>query len=292
MSEDIRMNHKFAEILLCPSCGKSGLTRLQNQYICDLCKVKYSDYEGIPAVLTEDFRKDKYNKMIVLTDNRKHWKRQAVWGNQIDGIIPDGSGFFLDLACGGGRKDWIESKGYSYIGLDYYLDYGTNLLANSMNIPFKDNTISVCSSISAMEHFPDPWSACNEIFRVIKPGGLYIGSVAFLQPFHERSYYHMTHLGVKYMLKKSGFTIEQIIPFKKNGFSFLIERLLIIKQPVSFLADLVFNAIMFLRKIGARFISRFYRKNEAKSHRISQFIAEEKIRFTSGFIYIARKPEK
>jgi SAM-dependent methyltransferase len=286
------MNYKFAEILLCPCCRKSGLTRQENQFFCDLCKIKYPDFKGIPAILTDDLRRDEYDKMLVLANNSKRWKRQATWGSQIDRIISDGAGFFLDLACGGGRKDWIESRGYNYIGIDYYLDYGVNLLANGMNIPLKDNTISICTSISAMEHFPDPWFVCNELFRVLKPGGLYVGSTAFLQAFHERSYYHMTHLGVRHMLEKSGFAIEQIIPFEKSGFSFLAGSLFVIKQPGSFLADSGFNVIMFLRKMGAKFISRFYTKDKVKFNRISQFVSEEKIRFASGFIYTARKPKK
>lgn len=31
-------------------------------------------------------------------------------------LVPDGKGFLLDFACGGGRKNWVESKGYYYIG--------------------------------------------------------------------------------------------------------------------------------------------------------------------------------
>jgi hypothetical protein len=47
-----------------------------------------------------------------------------------------------------------------------------------------------------------------------------------------------------------------------------------------------------MRKVGAKFVSLFYSNNAAKSERISQFIEEEPLRFTSGFTYVARKPKE
>ena len=109
--------------------------------------------------------------MLVLADNTQRWKYEAKWDSQIEKFIPNGEGFFLDYGCGGGRREWVESKGYDYIGLDYYVDYGVNLLANGVNIPLKDNTVTVCTSIVTMEHLSDPWQANQEKFRVLKPGG-------------------------------------------------------------------------------------------------------------------------
>jgi len=285
------MQSKFDKILLCPNCRNSGLLLNENGFICSSCKTEYPDYEGIPAIIAPQDRRSQYGKLLVLADNAERWKYETKWDNQIENLIPDGEGFFLDYACGGGRKEWVESKGYEYIGLDYYLDYGVNLLANGMNIPLKDNTISACTSIAAMEHLPDPWKATGEIFRVLKPGGLYVGSTAFLQAFHERSYYHMTHLGLKNLLEKSGFLIEESIPFKKSGFDSLARSLFVIKQPTSFVVSSMFRCTMFLRKIGARLIGKLYAEDTMKSRRINEFLAEERMRFAAGFIFAARKPK-
>lgn len=287
------MHSGLDNILLCPACKKSGLSRDKDCYICDSCKTAYPDYEGVATIVTRQDRKDDYGKMLVMGDKSKRWKHEAEWDEQFSSLIPDGDGIFLDFACGGGRKSWAESKGYDYIGLDYYLGYGVNLLANGTNIPLKDNTVSICTSHAVMEHIPDPWTACNELFRVLKPGGLYVGSTAFIYAFHERSHYNMTYLGVRHMLEKSGFVVEKIIPWRASGFEALARTLFaaeIIGRPVSFIVGLQFRFIMFLRKIGIKFMKLIYSKDTVKVNRISQFLAEEPVRFTSGFAYVARKP--
>jgi hypothetical protein len=63
-----------------------------------------------------------------------------------------------------------------------------------------------------MEHIPNPWLGCKEIYRILKLGSFYIGSVALVYPFHERSHYHMSHFGIKYMLEQEGFLVKKIEP--------------------------------------------------------------------------------
>ena len=99
----------------------------------------------------------------------------------------------------------------------------------------------------------------------------------------------MTHLGLSHLLEKSGFFIEELIPFKKSGFDSLARSLFIIKQPTSFVVSSIFEITMFLRKIGAKLISKIYAKDKMKSMRIKEFLGEEKMRFAAGFIFAARK---
>jgi len=279
------------DILLCPTCKQSGLIRENDSFICKSCGMVYPDYEGVTTLVAPEDRKKNYGKLLVLKDNTEFWTKEAKWDKQFSSLIPDGNGILLDFACGGGKKRWVESKGYDYIGLDYYLDFGVDLIANGTNIPLEEGIVSVCTSNAVMEHIPNPWKACDEIFRVLKPGGKYIGSTAFLQTFHERSHYHMTHLGVREMLEKSGFVVEQIIPFKVSGFEALARNLFVIKQPVSFLIMLSFTLMMLLRKTGVNIVKLFHSKDTRKLERIPQFISEEPMRFTSGFTYVGRKPD-
>ncbi len=49
----------------------------------------------------------------------------------------------------------------------------------------------------------------REVYRILKPGGMYLGSVAYLVPFHDAaSYCNMTHYGVKSAMEDAGFMTE------------------------------------------------------------------------------------
>jgi hypothetical protein len=46
----------------------------------------------------------------------------------------------------------------------------------------------------------------------MKPGARLLGTVAFLEPFHDLSYFHHSHHAVNYLLQDAGFKIVAIGP--------------------------------------------------------------------------------
>lgn len=127
--------------------------------------------------------------------------------------VPIGKGAVaLDLGCGKvPNKEIIEFAGYDYLGLDYREPEAT-LRGDAHALPIKDNSVDICVSLAVLEHLQHPHIAVQEVFRVLKPGSRFIGSVAFLQPFHDYSYHHLSHLGVYSLLKSSGFEVEAVAP--------------------------------------------------------------------------------
>jgi SAM-dependent methyltransferase len=118
----------------------------------------------------------------------------------------------LDLGCGEQLfREICHHTGFEYVGLDCRGDTPM-LLGDAHALPFKDQSIDFVMSLAVIEHLRYPAVAVAEIFRILKPGGLFIGSFGFLEPYHMRSYHHPSPLGAYDLLCTSGFAIEQLEP--------------------------------------------------------------------------------
>lgn len=101
----------------------------------------------------------------------------------------------LDLGCGPRDQSVpLEFLGMQYVGIDVSAD-AADLLGDAHAIPFADSTFNCVFSYAVLEHLHSPTLAFREIERVLKPGGILIGSVSQGEPFHD-SYFHMTAWGV------------------------------------------------------------------------------------------------
>lgn len=108
-------------------------------------------------------------------------------------------GDVLDLGCGPRDQALpFESLGFRYVGIDYD-GSAADLLADGHALPFQDGSFDVVFSFAVLEHLHTPPRAIAEIARVLRPGGLYVGTVSQGEPFHA-SYFHFTPWGLNSML--------------------------------------------------------------------------------------------
>jgi len=133
----------------------------------------------------------------------------------------------LEIGCGGGQsRQWFEGKGHRYIGVDVSKVRvgeslqqfgGSDILCDAHFLPFQDRQFDVVYSAAVTEHLACPFLVAQEVARVLKPGGYYLGNVSFLEPWHDNSFFHMSVLGVIELLTQAGLEIKYVWP--ERGYS-------------------------------------------------------------------------
>ena len=203
---------KLNNILACPYC-KSELHLLETKILCSRCKEHYDytksgsmdlklqkpksyHYEftlETPLLPESGFDFQILQKAVIpevdfsKLDIPKHLTEEILSHFP---IAKTDNSRMLDIGCGSMlNKNVCEYAGYEYIGLDYKSDEAS-ILGDAHALPFKDESFDFILSIAVLEHIRFPFVMMKEVHRVLKPDGIFIGTVAFLEPFHENSYYH------------------------------------------------------------------------------------------------------
>lgn len=130
-------------------------------------------------------------------------------------------GDLLDIGCGKmPYKNYIleHSAVNKYIGLDIEdaLVYDANIQPDvtwdGITMPFKDEHFHCAMGTEVLEHCPEPEIVLKEVYRVLKPEGVFFFTVPFLWNLHEVPFdeYRYTPFSLERHLKNSGFTTVQI----------------------------------------------------------------------------------
>lgn len=126
-----------------------------------------------------------------------------------------GNSLMLDLGCGNAvHKGLCELAGFEWVGADYDDASEASILADAHALPFKDASFECVLTIASLQLFQNPFVAMQEAQRVLKPGGVLLGTVAFLEPA-AGGFYHHTHRGVLNSLESAGFTVDVLAPSKE-----------------------------------------------------------------------------
>lgn len=128
----------------------------------------------------------------------KYWKEGIDgWNPSIATITPEEQRILdaniakdsnaVDIGCGGGRiAEYLLSRDVNYLGIDISKsavdsckNKGINALECdfSKNIPLKDDSYDSAICFEVLEHLTSPSSCMTEIYRILKPDGIIIGSV-------------------------------------------------------------------------------------------------------------------
>jgi SAM-dependent methyltransferase len=141
----------------------------------------------------------------------------------------------LDLGCGtGGHSEFLKNvlgPNTDYIGLDVADSPEVNSRSSSaldivtfdgVNIPFQDQFFDVIWSNQVFEHVLSLAELLTEVNRTLRPGGILVGGVSNLEPYHSRSIMNLTPFGLHTFLSNAHLNPEFMAP-GVDGIS-LIER--------------------------------------------------------------------
>lgn len=129
-------------------------------------------------------------------------------------------GRLIDLGCGkvpfyGLYRDFVEDVvavdwSFGLHGNDH-LDRECDLTAP---LPFADREFDTVILSDVLEHIARPQGLCDEIARILAPGGTLLLNVPFLYQLHERPYdfYRYTEHGLRHLLEASGLRIASLEP--------------------------------------------------------------------------------
>ena len=125
----------------------------------------------------------------------------------------------------GSLRKYTDKK-HEYIGIDMVGGENVDIVQTDPYIlPFKNDTFDIITSSSVFEHSQMFWVLSNEIFRVLKPNGLFYLNAPSNGPYHTYPvdcyrFYPDAGTGIVEWGKRSGFKnlviLESFIGLKKN----------------------------------------------------------------------------
>lgn len=200
----------------------------------------------------------------------------------------------IDIGCGYGRnKSIVESVGGEWIGVEPFEGGNHTVLADAENLPFEDESFDVAIMDAVLEHIPDVGKAFSEVARVLKPNGIFIGYVAFMECFHEISYSHLSFKALEHYSNINGMKPERISGGSRFGIDYHL-YVLFYPLPFSFLRRLIAAVIRSIIKIKSKLAYLVYiykkkmRHDDAKKN-ADLYYKVECLRQSVGFQFIIRK---
>lgn len=110
----------------------------------------------------------------------------------------------LNIGAGGEIERHIREHGVRPTTLDIDPDKKPDLVQDIMQMKtIADETIDVVICMEVLEHVANPFAAMHELSRVLRPGGVVIGSTPFILGIHlsPHDYFRFTEHGIRLLFK-------------------------------------------------------------------------------------------
>ncbi|TMA10107.1 MAG: asparagine synthase (glutamine-hydrolyzing), partial [Deltaproteobacteria bacterium] len=181
------------DLLACPACGCEVFGQTNETLRCSGCGINYPVRRSVPIFLP---KKEDYVDRTMQTGRTNPYSKAA---REI--ILKNRKGVVLDLGAGHPSDEEL----FPNVVRQEIIHYPSiSVVSNTARLPFRESCFDAVISESVLEHVIDPWGLAEEIYRVVKPGGLIRVDAAFLQPFHgdPSHYFNMTVPGIESVFRR------------------------------------------------------------------------------------------
>lgn len=120
-------------------------------------------------------------------------KKQYIENSSKDKII---------LNIGSGHEERFGQE--NFVNLDIYPHWNTHVAGDAHCLPFLNDSVDIVWLCAVLEHIQNPFKVMDEVYRVLKPDGLVLISVPFIQYLHAspHDYFRYTKYGVRSICNK------------------------------------------------------------------------------------------
>jgi len=190
-------------ILRCPAC-RGTVRDDDGQLECRGCESRFQVLDGAPVLVDGKPRYPVAEEDLETPSSRHQYPFPVL--ERLEAVAEAGG---LALDVGSGRRTFGAEM---LVQLEICRYPFTDVISQSDELPFLDETFDFVFSLAVTEHVERPWVLAAEMQRVLKPGGAIVVDSAFLQPLHgyPNHYYNMTHQGLRSLF--SNLEIESVAP--------------------------------------------------------------------------------
>lgn len=211
--------------LWCPACRASSLERDDGSVRCAACGTSYpADLNGrldlrwsrcaalaleASPPMADPLEGTQIGRPEISFEGHTEWRAPSELLSVLGSVVPPG-GSVMDAGCGGAaiRRPAEAQLGLRYVGVD--IDSSeADLLADLHDVPFRDGAFDAVVSYAVLSLCRYPPLALSEMARVLRPGGLFVGTVGSCEPF-VGDFVRMSHAGILDAVRTAGLVPDRI----------------------------------------------------------------------------------
>ncbi len=189
----------------------------------------------------------------------------------------------LDIGAGGsGYHKFFPNR----LSVDIDPERKPDVVGDAQKLPFTDSQFEMILCTEVLEHVRNPKAAMDEMFRVLKPGGIVVLTTRFVYPIHDapHDFWRYTKYALQHLFRN--FQILEIVPESKSftAIAILLQRLAFQGR---FRMDKLVKVILF----GLAWIIKHFDGLIVREYSDIKKSSIETDIMTTGYYVAAKKPE-